>query len=276
MSNNAAAPSAPQSGRRGPRKPPRPVEVARVENLSPHMVRITVTGEALADWPEGDPTGHCKVFLPAEGETEPALPEMGPDGLVYPKDRPRPVVRTYTPRRIDRDAKELVLDFVLHGHGEASTWAQSAKPGMKLAVGGVGRGYVIDTDATKFHLAGDEAAIPALAVLLESLPTSAQITVDIEVRGEDAHIVMPEHPNARLQWHTLAAAEQPGSTLINALADVAPDDQLRIWVATEAKAVRTIRRAFLDRGMPVENLVTRGYWKLGESNHPDGDYATDA
>ena len=41
--------------------------------------------------------------------------------------------------------------------------------------------------------------------------------------------------------------------------------------------MRAIRRQLLgERDVALERLVTRGYWKLGESNHPDGDYATDA
>ena len=59
--------------------------------------------------------------------------------------------------------------------------------------------------------------------------------------------------------------------------DVALTDDTRVWVATEATAVRAIRRQLVDeRDVSTERLVTRGYWKLGASNHPDGDYAIDA
>jgi NADPH-dependent ferric siderophore reductase len=40
--------------------------------------------------------------------------------------------------------------------------------------------------------------------------------------------------------------------------------------------VRRIRRHLLaERGMSRDHIVTRGYWKLGETDHPDGDYAQD-
>ena len=40
--------------------------------------------------------------------------------------------------------------------------------------------------------------------------------------------------------------------------------------------MRDIRRYFTrERGIPVAQLVTRGYWRTGEQNHPDHDYGED-
>ena len=40
--------------------------------------------------------------------------------------------------------------------------------------------------------------------------------------------------------------------------------------------MRDIRRYFTrERGVPVGQLVTRGYWRAGEQNHPDHDYGED-
>jgi NADPH-dependent ferric siderophore reductase len=47
-------------------------------------------------------------------------------------------------------------------------------------------------------------------------------------------------------------------------------------VACEAAAMRGIRKHFLaGRRLPAGSLVTRGYWRLGEANHPDHDYGDD-
>ena len=47
-------------------------------------------------------------------------------------------------------------------------------------------------------------------------------------------------------------------------------------MACEAAAMRDIRRYFTrERGIPVAQLVTRGYWRAGEQNHPDHDYGED-
>jgi NADPH-dependent ferric siderophore reductase len=41
--------------------------------------------------------------------------------------------------------------------------------------------------------------------------------------------------------------------------------------------MRRIRRHLLaERALNRDHVVTRGYWKLGEVDHPDGDYGQDA
>lgn len=241
------------------------------------MVRVTFGGEELAGWPaDGDPTGHCKVFLPGDGDAEPALPTWGPEGPVFDQDRPRPTVRTYTPRRFDRGALELDVDFVLHPGGPASDWAATAEPGQRAAVAGVGRGYPIDPTTRTFHLAGDETALPAIGVLLERLPDRATVAVDVEVRDDAAEVRLPHHPGAIVRWLVRPPDATPGSELVDAFARAVLPDRQRVWIAAEASAVRTIRRGLLDRGVPVDHVVARGYWRHGHADHPDGDYATDA
>jgi NADPH-dependent ferric siderophore reductase len=253
------------------------VEVRRADWLTPHLVRVTFGGPALDGFELGLPTGHIKVFLPSAGEPEPALPSYGPDGPTFDDALPRPTIRTYTPRRFDTATRELVVDFVIHEEGPASDWAARAAPGDKVAIAGPGRGYDVDRDARSFVIGGDEAALPALGVLLETLPSDASIDVIAEVRDDTARVELPDHPGARTHWCESRPDDAPGSALGAAFRDVELQSDTRVWVATEAHAVRTIRRALLnDRECDPARVVTRGYWKLGAANHPDGDYATDA
>jgi NADPH-dependent ferric siderophore reductase len=40
--------------------------------------------------------------------------------------------------------------------------------------------------------------------------------------------------------------------------------------------MRRIRRHLLqERALPRAHVVTRGYWRLGETDHPDRDYGED-
>lgn len=47
------------------------------------------------------------------------------------------MIRTYTPRRVDRGAHRLVVDFALHPDG-ATAWAAEARPGDAAVVTGAG------------------------------------------------------------------------------------------------------------------------------------------
>ena len=128
---SAASPGGPRR-----RKPPRRAEVVSVSKIAPRLVSVLVTGEDLDGFADAAPTSHLKVFLPAEGQDAPNLPEFTPDGAVFDEEAPRPTVRTYTPRGYDPATRTLEIQFLLHGEGPASAWAQRAKPGDKLAVAG--------------------------------------------------------------------------------------------------------------------------------------------
>ena len=81
-------------------------------------------------------------------------------------------------------------------------------------------------------------------------------------------------------WPTItwlpADEAAPGAALNSVLSDPATVNGSRVWVAWSPSAVRDIRRALFDRDkIAASHLVTRGYWRSGEVNHPDHDYGED-
>ncbi|MEY4762836.1 MAG: hypothetical protein RLZZ200_2692 [Pseudomonadota bacterium] len=243
-----------------PKKPRYAVTVKSVTDITPRMRRVVFTGETLGNFEWSGPASHIKLIL---GDAAPDT---------------RPLMRTYTPRRFDAAAGELTVDIVLHGEGPAATWAAQAAPGQTLNIGGPGRAYSVDGNATHWVLAGDDTAIPALATILENLPATATADVYLELPAlEEAAALNVTHPGARL--HRLLRADggaEPGSLLEAAIRGATLPDGARLYVACEAGAIRRIRRHLLqERGLPPTQIVTRGYWKLGETDHPDRDYGED-
>ena len=114
-----------------------------MSRIAPRLVSVLVSGEGLEGFADAAPTSHLKVFLPAPGQDEPLLPEFVPEGQAIPDDA-RPSVRTYTPRRFDAASGTLEIQFVLHGVGPASEWAERASAGDKLVVAGPGGRFVMD------------------------------------------------------------------------------------------------------------------------------------
>jgi NADPH-dependent ferric siderophore reductase len=248
--------------------------VVSVEPIGPRLTSVRFGGEALVGFPSPVPTAHIKVFFPDEAG-ELALPTLGPDGLVFPEGR-RPVLRTYTPRHYDPAANTLEVQFVLHGEGPASTWAEGAKPGDRAAIGGPGGRFVFDETVRHWWIAGDESAIPAVGTLLEALPTGVTAEVHLEVAGSEDEVPLPVPAGATVTWHHRRDPAGWGAELAAIAREAALVEGTQVWAACEASAVRGLRRYFLtERGWPREALTTRGYWRLGESNHPDGDYGED-
>ena len=268
-------PAAPQPGAPGPRrrKPPRRVEVVSVSRIRPRLVSVWVTGEALDGFGINAPTSHIKVYLPAPGQQAPTLPADGPDGPVWPEDAPRPFVRTYTPRRFDEETRTLEVQFVLHGEGPASDWAERAAPGDQIAVAGPGGRFSLDPSIERWWIAGDESAIPAVGTLLEALPPSATAEVHLEVADSDDEIELTSPAKFDVAWHHRRAPGAWGAELEQAAHDAEVAESTQVWLACEATTVRDLRRYFLvDRRHPRDAIITRGYWRRGFANHPDHDY----
>lgn len=246
----------------------RRVRVTRVEQLSPRMVRVSFTGDDLGAFGWNGPGAHIKLIFPEDGQAEPAMPE--PDG-------PRSArMRTYTPRRFDPAVPELDVEFVLHGEGPASAWAAQAQPGQSLILAGPGPSYQVDPEADWFVLAGDDAALPAIATILDALPATARARVLLEVADEHEQRQLASAAQLEITW--LQRGGQPAdAALEQALRALElPAGSGRVYLGCEAAAMRRIRAHLLhERGLDPATVVTRGYWKLGNENYTDHDYGTD-
>ncbi|MBY4896027.1 siderophore-interacting protein [Cupriavidus sp. AU9028] len=243
----------------------RPVQVLRVERRSPSLLCVTFTGDALDDFVSASFDDHVKVFLPAPGQSEPVLPTMGPDGLVFAEDAPRPAARDYTPRRHDAARRELDIEFVLHGDGPGATWAAQAQPGQRLGIGGPRGSFVIPEGFDWHLLAGDEAALPAISRRLEELPAQARVIALIEIE-DDAHRIALGGPslaagNATVQWVRRGA----GQTLVDAVRAVSlPDGEGFVWAGGEAAAMRAVRTCLAEsKGVDKRRMRVSSYWKQG-------------
>ncbi len=265
-------PPAPAPPRR--RRPFRPVEVVDVHRLGDRFVSVVFAG-GLDGFEDTLPAQHIKVLIPEPGQGSVAVPENGPDGPIWPADRPQPARRTYTPRRFDPAAGTLEVQFLLHGDGPASAWAERAAVGDRLGIAGPGgRPVPLDPGGARWIIAGDESAVPAIGTLLDVLPASSVEAVYVEGSRDEVGDAASDRWPA-VTW--LPADEtSPGAALYDVLGDPATVNGSRVWVACESVAVRSIRRALFDRDkIDASHLVTRGYWRSGEANHPDHDYGED-
>ena len=249
-------------------RPARPAHegvVTRVEQLTPHMVRIVVGGDALARIEAGQFSDHyIKVLFPLPGVTYPEPFDQGVIRETLPREQ-WPLVRTYTVRRWLPEVGEMWVDFVVHGdEGVAGPWAAAAKPGDPFRFMGPGGGYLPSADAGWHLLAGDESALPAIAASLERIPEGVPAKVLIEVAGPHEEQKLEGPDSAEIVW--LHRGDRPvGELLVDAVKGLTfPDGRVQAFVHGEATFVKELRGHLrLDRGLTMDQLSISGYWRRG-------------
>ena len=238
------------------------LRVAGSSQVTPRMRRVTLEGGALRSVGVVAPAAHVRLLFGDPGQ-EVTLPVAGPSGLAWPADLPRPYARSMTVRSIDTGRGEMTVDVALHGDSAAGRWACAARPGDPVGVVGPGGGWTPPADARSILLAGDEAALPAIAALHEALPAETDVHTVVEVADTD-----DEQPLARpVQWIHRAL----GGTLTDAVRGCAVTAGVAAWVAGEGHAVKEIREHLrLDRGLARSHCHAIRYWTRGRS-HEDSE-----
>ncbi|MFE5189030.1 siderophore-interacting protein [Streptomyces sp. NPDC056628] len=249
---------------RKPRKV-RSAQVVRTERLSPHMQRVVLGGEGLADFSADTCTDHyVKILFSPEDVSYPEPFDLDRIREELPREQ-WPVTRTYTVRAWDPGHRELTLDFVIHGdEGLAGPWAMRTQPGETVRFMGPGGAYAPDPEADWHLLAGDESTLPAIARALESLPDGAAAYAFVEVAGPEEEQKIDS--DVDVAW--LHRGSRPvGETLLDAVRSFAfPEGRLHAFVHGEAHFVKELRHLLrVERGVPREALSISGYWRLGHN-----------
>lgn len=274
----------------------RALVVRRVSEVTPGMRRITLTGEQLdahrtpdgTDQPAFESFGFdddVRLFFPQAGSTAPVLPTVKDGGLIYPRDR-KVLSRVYTVRRHDPDAREIDIDFVTHGIGVATSWAQRARIGDRIHVLGPTRSRGLPEEFDWLLVVGDETAIPAIARLLEVLPERTRAQVFIEVAEEAHRQELRPLPHVVVTWVSSGGAESGASAMLLEAVRAATwwEGAVFAWLAGEQADVRDLRRHLVeDRHVEKTAIDFTGYWKRhtvlasdSDAALPDPDRNTDA
>lgn len=247
-------------------RPSRPQAVLSVRSrtqLSPHLVRLVLGGDGFADFSDNHFTDkYVKLLLPRPGSG--LTPPFDLEKLRAERPADLPVRRTYTVRRVDHDARELTLDFVVHGDdGVAGPWAGTAEPGDVVALTGAGGAYRPDPAAAHHLFVGDLSAVPAIASALEALPDDAVGTAILRADDPADRIPLTAPDGVEVRW---VWADGDTDPLVAAVASLAWDEPPHAFVHGERGSVKALRRHLTDeRKVPRERLSISAYWALGRA-----------
>ena len=208
-------------------------QVLRREQLSPHLVRLTLGGPGLAGFQS---TGISDEWV----------------GLVVPGQFQS---RYYTVR--SWTGGELVLDVVVHDIGLVTEWARRDVVGDSVTITEAKGSFAMPGRCAWLMLVGDLTAMPAMARITESV-SGVPVRIWAEV-PDDLAGYLPG--GAEVSW-----LEQPGDGQSN-LADVVesidwPAGDGYFWMAGESAQMRAIRKYLMrDRVLPGTAYDVMGYWR---------------
>ncbi|WP_406735583.1 siderophore-interacting protein [Thioclava sp. GXIMD4215] len=226
----------------------RTLTVSEAHALTPHMIRIVLTGPELEGFTSTAPDDHFKLMIPdANGEK---------------------AMRDYTPRHFDPETLSLTVDFALHEAGPATLWAKSAKVGDTVMMGGPRGSQNITGPIQRWVLIGDETALPAIARRLFEMEAGTPVTTLVGVPEAADEQDMPTKANHLPLWVHRTDATDP-APLLEQLKQIPLGEGTFVWIAAEASVARALRDHLQQNGHPLPWMKAAGYWVAGQADASD-------
>lgn len=202
------------------------------EQLSEHLVRITLGGPGLAEF---ESTGIPDEWV----------------GLVVPGQFQS---RYYTVRSWAEG--RMTLDVVVHEVGLVTEWAAREIVGDTVTITEPKGSFAMPDDACWLLLVGDLTAMPAMARIAETVNVPARIWAEVP---DELGRYLPA--GLEVTW-----LEPPGDGR-SSLADVVeaidwPAGEGYFWMAGESAQMRAIRKHLMrERHLPPTAYDVMGYWR---------------
>lgn len=250
------------------------LSVKSARHITPNMIRVTLTGPELRDFPDRHEGANCKILIPEPHQSRADFAQQLENG-------PKPITRTYTIRAFRKELLEVDIDFVVHGDpndaghndaghnhlsGPACNWAQHADENSFLAVKGPGSpAKMTDFYADHYILAADMSALPLLSATLEAMPQDAKGIALFETLTPDDQQDLIAPQGIEQIWLVHAHPNQISTQVLDYLkAAPWPSGVIQTCIAGESNTMKALRQFLLkDKGLPAKDVYISGYWKIG-------------
>ena len=257
--------------------------VSQSQSITKNMRRVTLTGDDLAEFPEGCEGGYVKLLFPPHGETELPSAEAVDAGAPV-------IMRTYTVRKFNKADLTLDIDLVLHGEvsensfltsssstasisgttsksGPASSWAAHTQPGDHMLMYGPGKVKFAQADADWLLFAGDMTALPAISCQLEQLPDNARGYAVIEINADEDQQDLKKPEGIEIIWVVNSHPDSDNTVLSDAVKALHwLSGKVAIWAACEFSNMRLLRSYFKkEKQIGRDQLYVSSYWKMGQT-----------
>ena len=227
--------------------------VLKVAPVSKNFLRLTLQLEK----PElfDSRALHFRFLLPNAGNSNPEWPVLKENGSTRWPDGEMALHRpVYTIRRLDSEKGCADVDVFRHVGGRTYAWAKDLKTGDRVAMIGPGGGGVPRYE--RLVICGDETAYPAIARILDALPSAKGEVILLTNTGtRDYDTPIPD--GMSLSWLSASNTTRLTESLEQALARN-PDSYF--WFAAEQKQSEAIRESTVFSTLPKTRRMIATYW----------------
>ncbi|WP_228397927.1 siderophore-interacting protein [Limnobaculum xujianqingii] len=238
----------------------RSITVTNKTSIADRFWRIDFASSDLAGFVSSGFDDHIKVFFPEAENSKLELPQVTEEGIVW-KEGKTPVAREYTPLFFDGE-KTLTLDFYIHEGGVASQWADKARVGDKLVIGGP-RGSLVVPDDYAFQLyITDETGLPAFKRRNATLSAS-ECYLYAFTDEKPGRSYLEDLNGVTAQWLGSGNMQLDHLGRLIALLDKVsiPMEDYFIWLTGEGETVKMLNEYFTQRrGCDPEYVRAVAYW----------------
>ena len=239
--------------------------VRGVDDLTPNLRRLTFDVDDLPGLGlPGVADEAVGIYFPFESQRSTPDMECRDGTWAYYDADPAPDGRNYSIRTADPAAGTVVVDFVIHAAGPATTWAQRTEPGHEVVMTHA-RSWFTPPDGTdRLVLAADLAGLPARARIIEELPSADGVTVVAEVPAPTDLAYLPDR---EVETVTLIGGNgRTPSRLAETVASLdlptARDTAAYCWFAGEASESRAVRKHLRSElRWSRDSCDVIGYWR---------------
>ncbi|MBK0097555.1 siderophore-interacting protein [Erwinia sp. S63] len=191
------------------------VTLLQKRRLTPSLMSCVFTGEEVRQMKMDGPDQRIKILFPSPEGLVSSLTESGGwwDQFKSIPPHQRPIMRTYTLRRVIAAEKQMEVEFVIHGtEGPASAWVISAMPGDALQIVAPNRDHAADSGGYEWKPASqveraliiaDETAFPAVKGIIEQMAEMAsppRVQVFQEIPLENDVVDLSHYAFAEVIW----------------------------------------------------------------------------
>jgi len=187
----------------------------------------------------------------------------------------RHVRRRYSVRDLDVEADEFTLWITIDHEGPGSIWVKAAQPGDPLDVIGP-RGKISLDPLANWHLfIGDASGLASFYRMAQSIEVPGRAIFIVEIDAADDALSAPF--DERLGVTGIFVNREQRSTsdpagLLRGLAAFAlPPKTGHAYLFGEFHVMRTLQSALLDRGLELEQISHKAFWRSGRSNAEHGE-----